>query len=376
MPDAPTTPVVPDAVPDPVSAASPSTSRAVFCIGGSATRMGVQDRPDPGPGEILLAMVKSGLCGTDLFKLQTGTAPTNGVLGHEIVGTIAALGTGVDRFSIGDRIVVPHHVACGTCLLCRRGNETMCPEFKINLMAPGGFADHILIAARAVSRAAFRIPDHVSDEQAVFVEPAACVLRGIDRSGIGPDGRAAILGSGSMGLLHLLVLKAAFPACRVLVVDPEPDRLDLAKRLGADAVAAPGTATAEAGCDLTDSAGLDAVFDTVGGNGTLEAGIDLLRPGGTLVLFAHAGDGEAAQFDLNAVFKAEKRIIATYSGGLADQRRVFDMICAGDLDPTPLVTHTLPLDDFQRGVDLTRQREALKVLYTPSVSPATNKVPA
>ncbi|HBC07028.1 MAG TPA: alcohol dehydrogenase, partial [Rhodospirillaceae bacterium] len=114
-----------------------------------------------------------------------------------------------------------HHVPCGTCLMCRRGNETMCETFRENLMAPGGFADTVLIKARATAQAAHRVPDGVSDEAAVFMEPAACVLRGVERAAVAADGVAVIQGAGSMGLLHLLVLKAALPGVRVAVIDPQ-----------------------------------------------------------------------------------------------------------------------------------------------------------
>ncbi len=139
---------------------------------------------------MLLKLRVVGFCGTDLFKLKTGTAPAGGVLGHELVGTVAALGEGVSGFALGDRVVVPHHVPCGECVLCRRGAETMCAIFKENLLEPGAFADHILVRPRAVAQAARKLPDGLSDESAVFMEPAACVLRGIDRSGLTGEGSA------------------------------------------------------------------------------------------------------------------------------------------------------------------------------------------
>lgn len=321
--------------------------------------------PPPSHGEILLRLRHVGLCGTDLFKLATRSEPAGTVLGHELVGSVEALGEGVEGFARGDRVVVPHHVACGDCVYCREGSETMCPVFKENLMSPGGFSELILIKQRAVEHAAYKIPDQVSDEQAVFVEPASCVLRGVSRSGLSAGGKAAVLGCGSMGLLHLLVLKAACPECSVLMVDPDPERRQLAASLGADEVSEPGDAAAQIAKQMTDATGVDAVFDTVGGSGTLNAGLGLCRAGGSIVLFAHAPHNAFGDIDLNSLFKKEQRIISTYSGALAEQRRVFDLICDGKLDPSPLVTHHMPLAEFQRGVDLAVGQKALKVLYTP-----------
>jgi len=347
----------------------------VACLGGDKTALEERPAPSPGPGEILLRLRVVGFCGTDLFKLDFDGAGAGTVLGHELVGEVTALGDGVTEFTEGDRVAVPHHVPCGTCHLCRSGSETMCEVFRENLLEPGAFADTILVKPRAVEFAAHRLPDHVSDEAAVFVEPAACVLRGVHRSGmeggdddLGGDrpGTAVVLGAGSMGLLHLLVLRAALPGCCVIVIDPVAERRALAEKLGAKNSAAPGEAALEAAQAATEGLGVDAVFDTVGGNETLEAGLELTRQGGTVVLFAHAPDGGKAGFDLNTLFKYERRIVGTYSGAVKEQAEIFELMDKGVLDPSPLVTHKMPLDDFERGVSLVRSHQALKVLFTPS----------
>jgi len=338
----------------------------IACLGGERTAMETRRMPNTGPGELLLRLRTVGFCGTDLFKLTTNGATPGTVLGHEIVGEVIGLGEDVANFAIGDRVAVPHHVSCGECLLCRRGNETMCETFRENLMEPGGFADHILIKARATAEAAHRVPDNVSDAAAVFMEPAACVLRGVIRSGVGADGTAVVQGAGSMGLLHLLVLRAALPGISVIMIDPVEERRALSLDLGATKAAAPGQAAMDAVDEVTDGNGADAVFDTVGGARLLEAALQLSRQGGSIMLFAHAPDGEHAGFDLNDLFKYERRIIGTYSGALAEQTAVFDLVKSGALDPTPLVTHTMPLDDFDAGVALAKAQKALKILFTPS----------
>jgi L-iditol 2-dehydrogenase len=357
------------------------------CTGGGTVRLETRPVPRPGAGELRLRLRWAGLCGTDLFKLSHGTAIAGTVLGHEVVGTVDAIGPGAIGFAPGDRVVVPHHVACGECALCRRGAETLCPVFRENLLTPGGFSEHVLVGERAVRLATFGLPDHLSDEAAVFLEPAACVLRGLRHArlaeiaspspGTSPP-TVAILGAGSMGLLHLLVLKASFPAVRVVVVDPLEERRSLALRLGAHAAAAagpPGEEAREAVAVLTGGLGADAVFDTVGGAGPLEAALALTREGGTAVLFAHAGaetgaGGERAAFDLNRFFKSEKKIVATYSGSLIEQREVWRLLITHRLDPAPLVTHRLPLSRFAEAVELARERRALKILLAPDPEPA------
>jgi L-iditol 2-dehydrogenase len=348
------------------------TTRVAACGEGGAIRLELRRRPDPGPGEILLRLRAAGLCGTDLFKLAQGSAPSGSVLGHEIVGTVAALGAGAVGFIPGDRVAVPHHVACGRCAFCSRGSGPSCPDFLANQLEPGGFSEWILVRRPAVERATFGLPPGVSDEAAVFLEPAACVLRGIWRARLAETASAgdrpgcvAVLGGGAMGLLHLLVLRALYPDLPVVVSDPLPERCSLASRLGATAAASPGGATEEAIDRLSSGRGADVVFDTVGGAGLLDAALGLSRPGGTVVLFAHAPAGARADFDLNALFKSERRVLGTYSSSLEEQRAIHRLLCTGRLDPAPLVTHRLPLRRFADGLALARERRALKVLFLP-----------
>lgn len=348
-------------------------SRVVACLGGERTRLEQRQVSLPGEGELLLALRAVGLCGTDLFKLATNAAVPGSVLGHELVGSVVARGSAVRGIKEGDRVAVPHHVPCGECARCRADNETLCETFRENLMEPGGFSDLILIRRRAVTHAARKLPAGLADDVAVWMEPAACVLRGIERSGLGTAANdatglgagsvAVVLGAGSMGALHLLVLKAAMPGTRVVMVDPDPERRARVLQLGADAAAAPGDET-PAVDECSQGMGADAVFDTVGGAGTLDTAIGLSREGGSVVLFAHAPAGEQAHFDINTVFKFERRIIGSYSGTPAEQQRVLELMIRGDLDPSPLITHRLDLSRFSEGVELVKRRAAMKVIFT------------
>ena len=344
---------------------SPLHMRVAACTSDGNLRIEQRPIPAPGAGEIVLRLVWCGFCGTDLFKLDNRSQPAGAILGHELVGVVHQVGSGVATFAPGDRVVAPHHVACGRCALCRRGSRTLCSVFKENLMSPGGLSEFVLLGERIVSQAARLIPDNVPDESAAFLEPAACVLRGIDKAEIrDPEGCAVIVGGGSMGLLHLVVLQAVHPDLRIIVSDPIEERRLLAETLGATRSCQPEQlqATVE---KLTDNLGADAVFDTVGGSQILKSALATLRPGGTAVLFAHAAEGETAGFELNPLFKNEQRVVATYSGSLEEQDRVANLIFSGGLDPRPLVTHRIPLDQAQDAVDLARSRKALKILIGP-----------
>ncbi len=323
------------------------------------------EAPEPATkgGEALIELLYCGLCGTDLYKLADGGRTAGEVLGHEVVGRV--IDSRDDSLEPGDRVVVPHHAPCGDCRLCRGGAETMCPRFAENLLDPGGFSERIRLRARAVERTVRRLDDQLPDDAAVFVEPAACVLRGIDRAGLHREApEVVVIGAGSMGLLHLLVLRAVFQEPRIVVAEPDANRRKTARRLGADAAVAP-----ERIVDVSSagrpSGGADAVFDTAGGQAAFDLALQATRPGGRVVLFAHAGHDARVTFDINAVFRSERQVIGAYSGSPAEQIRVLDMMSRGALDPTPLVTHRLPLDRAAEAVELCRRREALKVLLHP-----------
>ena len=323
------------------------------------------EAPEPAikTGEALIELVYCGLCGTDLYKLSDTGRPPGEVLGHEVVGRVVESRS--SALQTGDRVVAPHHAPCGDCRLCRSGAETMCPSFAENLLDPGGFSERLRLKARAVERTVQKLDDGLDDEAAAFVEPAACVLRGIDRAGLVRETpTVVVIGAGSMGLLHLLVLRASFPGARILIAEPDPGRRTTARQLGADAVVTPDEFT-----HLVDTAnpltGADAVFDTAGGQDAFDLALQATRPGGRVVLFAHAAQNARVTFDINAVFKSERQVIGAYSGSPAEQQRVLDMMIRGALDPTPLVTHRLPLDRAAEAVELCRRRTALKVLLHP-----------
>ena len=294
-------------------------------------------RPAIGEGEVLLRLLGCGLCGSDIAKIVDPTTSAPVVLGHEVVGEVVTLGAGVTDCAIGDRVVAAHHVPCGECHYCRRGSESMCRAFKASNLDPGGFAEYVRVPAANARHAMFRVPGHVSDEAASFVEPLACCLRSVRRARV--DAGAAVVGC-----------------------DPIAERAAIARRLGA-AAAGPAEAAAAAQRELSGGRGADQVIITGGGTDALPWAVESLRDGGTVHYFA--GGADTLPLRLETLYHRELTLTATYSSSPADLAEAFRLIVAGAIAVDRLVTHRVSLGGLHRGVDLVRRREALKVYVTP-----------
>ena len=317
-------------------------------------------RPTIGAGEVLLRVLGCGLCGSDIAKIVDPSTPVPLVLGHEVVGEIVALGPGVTDCAIGDRVVAAHHVPCGDCHYCRRGSESMCHAFKASNLDPGGFAEYVRVPAPNVRHALFRVPRHVTDEAASFVEPLACCLRSVRRARVAPGDTVVVVGLGSIGCLFVQLLRRA--GAVVVGCDPIAARAELARRLGA-AAAGPASAAAAAQRELSGGRGADQVIVTGGGTDVLPWAVESLRDGGTVHYFASGGD--TLPLRLETLYHRELTLTATYSSSPSDLAEAFRLIVAGEVSVDRLVTHRVTLPGLHRGVDLMRRREALKVYVTP-----------
>ncbi|HXV75741.1 MAG TPA: alcohol dehydrogenase catalytic domain-containing protein, partial [Candidatus Polarisedimenticolaceae bacterium] len=194
----------------------------------------LEERPTPvvGPGELLMRVEASGICGTDLIEwYRKPKAPI--VLGHEVAGTVVEIGAGVDRFVDGDRIVTTHHVPCNSCRFCLTDRHSVCPTLHATTFDPGGFAEFVRIPAINVERGTFHLPDTVSFEQGSFVEPLACCIRAQRLARVAPGDSVAVLGAGVAGIL-MIKLARALGAGRVIATDTSDARAGLAVAAGAD----------------------------------------------------------------------------------------------------------------------------------------------
>jgi L-iditol 2-dehydrogenase len=283
------------------------------------------------------------------------------VFGHEVVGDVIRRGAGVTRFRVGERVVVAHHVPCFACHYCRRGSASMCRAFKRINLDPGGFAELCRVPAPNVEHATFALPPGMSDEVASFVEPLACCLRAVKRSGAAPGDTALVVGLGSIGCL--LTQAFALAGVTVFGADLVSDRRALGRAAGARAFDADAELDA-ALHDATEGRGADVAIFTAGGGTILPWAAARIRDGGHLHYFA-GGQGPALPLPLAELYHRELTISSTYSSSPAELREAFDVLAQGKVGVDGLITHRLPLGELAQGVELMRRHEAVKVYITP-----------
>jgi L-iditol 2-dehydrogenase len=329
----------------------------------------VQEMPVPaiGPGELLMRVIASGICGSDVMEwYRRDKVPL--VLGHEVAGDVVEVGEGVEQFKPGDRIAATHHVPCNTCQYCLSGHHTVCETLlRGTHFEPGGFAEYIRVPAINVDRGVFQIPEGLSYEAASFMEPLACVLRGQKRAHIEPGQCVIVLGSGISGLLHV-ALARALGAGLVIAADTIPFRLTKAKEMGAHMALTADDSMIHAIKDANEGRLADRVIICF--EGFIPMGLKAVERGGTVLFFAGAGEGAMIPVSINELFwRTELTLTSTYGGSPTDCSNALKLIQAGNVPVLKTVTHRFGMekavDGFQ-AVSAPVEHECIKVIVEPS----------
>jgi L-iditol 2-dehydrogenase len=317
-------------------------------------------RPAPGRGEVLVRVEAAGICGSDVEVLE-GRRPAHYVRypiipGHEWAGTVDAVGPGVEGIAEGAAVVAEGFRACGDCARCREGRTNLCTaEYaETGFTHAGAFADYLCVPARLVHR----LPQGTDLAAAAVLEPAACVAQGLLEVDLRPGMTAAVVGSGTLGLLAVALLARVSPA-RLALVGTRDARLALGRALGA-------TETWNARLDEVAEPGFDLVFEATGTvDGALSA-VGLGRRGGTVVL--EGISGRPGGLDADAVVLGHLRVQGVFGASRNAWRWVIDLFAQGLLDTKPLVTHSFPLEQHEAAFSTLGDRtgDALKVQLTPA----------
>ncbi len=323
-------------------------------------RLEYEERPVPQPAQptdVLVRIAACGICGTDLNILArppAHKATPNIIIGHEGVGEVEAVGSGVTGLQPGDRVVIANRLTCGQCYYCRRGLDNQCTNYKsIGTTIDGAFAPYL----RAPASALFKIDPAVPRDDAALFEPLSCVVGAVVRAPVQAGDNVAIIGAGPMGLLFALMYRL-LGAGRVIVADVEPYRLDFARKLGVDAALNPAEVDLAAAIHDLTGYGADVVVDAVGNQ--LGAAVKLSRRGGQIILFGLRMH-DNPPVNQYTITRYDLTIHGAFVG-LKSYEQTIQLLQSRRLQPSLLVTHRLPLTELQQGVELMRSRRAMKVL--------------
>jgi len=324
--------------------------------------------PEIGDGELLVKIDTCGICGTDLKKIATGSHSAPRVFGHEMSGTVARVGTGAEKFKVGDRVMVFHHIPCGNCYYCRYKVFAQCPVYKkVGATAGfdpsgGGFAEYIKVMDWIVRKGVVKVPDHVSFEQASFIEPVNTCLKGIQSLRLHPGETVLVMGQGPIGIILAVLARRA--GARVISSDLYSQRLTIATTFGiAEHIDAASEDVVSRTKEMTEGRGADAVVVAVGGNGLIRPAMDAVRPGGRVMLFAQTVRSEAA-IDPAAICVDEKTLMGSYSASVDIQNETVDFVFNGEVDLSKLISHRFALKDAVAAIELAMnpQPDSMKIV--------------
>jgi L-iditol 2-dehydrogenase len=339
--------------------------RVAMYYNNQDVRLEEMPTPQIGPREVLMRVEASGICGTDLLEwYRLHKAPL--VLGHEVAGVVAAVGEGVGHYKEGDRICAAHHVPCNTCRYCLSGHHTVCETLRQTNFDPGGFAEYVRLPRINVEQGIFPLTDDVSFEEATFVEPLACVLRGQRLAHLQAGQTMLIIGSGVAGLLHIQLARNS-GADYIVATDIVDYRLEAARRFGADVAVRAEKYTQNHLRQAIGGRLADLVIVCSGAASAISQALESVERGGTVLFFAPTQPGVSISISVNDLFwRNEITLTSSYGGSPADYAAALNLIQADKIRVREMITHRLGLTETGLGFQLvTRAQDSLKVIIEP-----------
>jgi L-iditol 2-dehydrogenase len=328
--------------------------------------------PTIAAGEVLIRVAACGICGTDLKKIEHGFVAAPQIFGHEVSGTVVAVGAGVSKWKLGDRVMSFHHVPCGSCFYCDRRLFSQCPSYKkVGLTAGfdpngGGFAQYVRALPWVAERGMVGIPDDISFDEASFIEPVNTCIKAVEKARVAAGETAVVMGLGPIGLL--LAMLSKLEGATVIGSDPMPERRAKSVSLGVDLAVDPsqGRLAEEIG-SRTQGRGADVVLVAVPIPAALTDALSLARPGGRVLLFAQNDPLMKIEFPAAAVGVEEKEILGSYSAAVDRAGKATRLIFTHQLPVNKLISHRFSLEDMDKALQLAARPvgNSLKVVIHP-----------
>jgi alcohol dehydrogenase len=355
---------------------STMTMRAAVFHGVGDIRVEEVERPHPGPGEALIRVTTTTICGTDLHILRGEYPVLPGlVIGHEPVGVITELGAGVTGYHLGDRVLVGAITPCGQCFACLGGHQSQCGHghdtealggWRFGNTIPGAQAEYLLVPNAQANMA--RVPVELTDEQVVLLADIASTgISGAESGGVTLGDKVAVFAQGPIGLCASIGARL-LGASMVIGIDGDDARLSMARKMGVDVVLDYRKVDVVSEIRRLTGGGVDVAIEALGTQPTFENALRVLRPGGTLSSLGVYSGKLAVPYEAFGAGLADYRIVTTLCpGGKERMRRLLEMVRSGRLDLRPLITHRFKLADIKEAYRLFGERRdgVMKVAITP-----------
>jgi len=300
--------------------------------------------PEIGPEDVLVRVRAALTCGTDLKVFRRGyhakMIVPPALFGHELAGDIVAVGENVEGFFTGQRVVAANSAPCGKCFFCRRNEESLCEDLLFN---NGAYAEYIRIPGRIVQRNLYHIPDSLAYKDAALIEPLACVVKGLDDTGLQAGDNVVVVGQGPIGMMFTRLARVY--GARVIAVARRVERLEMAARMGANECVLNGSghdAVARIK-ELTGGYGADVVIEAVGKPETWELAVHMLRRGGTVNFFGGCPSDTRVSLDTGLLHYSELKCIASFHHTPAIIRKALDIVARGEISAREFVKQEEPL---------------------------------
>jgi L-iditol 2-dehydrogenase len=341
--------------------------RAALFYGPRDVRLEAVDVPRAAEGEVIVKVEVALTCGTDLKTFQRGHPVLlkrfPSPFGHEFAGVVTEVGAGVAGFRPGMRVVAANSAPCHQCFYCHAGETNLCENLDL---LNGAYAEQIKIPAAIVRQNLLVLPDRLSFKEAAFCEPLACALHGLDAVRLRSGDHVAILGAGSIGLLFVQVYKHA--GARVILIGRSPGKIELARKLGADAVIDLETVRSHEGAIrelTTHGQGVELAIEAVGRPELWELAVGLTRKGGSAILFGGCEPATSVTFATKALHYGERKLVGVFHHTPDAIRRALELIASRQLQLDPLITDDLPLSDLRTAFQRMESNSALKMAIYP-----------
>jgi L-iditol 2-dehydrogenase len=321
-----------------------------------------------GADELLVEVKSVGICGTDVHKAVKKTVKPPIVLGHEVSGVVVQAGKQVQNFTEGDRVALAHHASCRVCNMCLKGHDSLCQQYLKTNLDPGGFSTHVRVPRQNVANTTLKIPDTLSFDEAAFMEPLSCCLRGLMRVNMRPGDSVLVIGSGPIGLIFAQLVQA-FNGGELFTTDLVDYRLQKARDNGVKYCINPGKENLkDTIMGKTDNRGVDIIINTVGASSVYQQGLNLIANGGHYLFFAETYDQGKLSLDPNLIYSKELDFVGSYSSSPDYYQMGLDLINYKKINMKKLISHHFPLTELKKAIDLANEaKESLKIMINPAI---------